>query len=167
VESRQEARGASLPAAGADRSHIGTIAPIAACECVRTVILLTVEYQDAFADLADIYLEDSWVLDVSDTELGVAFRLDAVLTPDHPRYQPPAPGEQYCYLLATLTVASSKRSLLHRSDAPAATDALGGKDFGNIDVFTAVDWDGDHAWEMSGSWGELLTIEPSVSIAFD
>jgi len=64
-------------------------------------MLRTVEYQDVFADLADIYLEDSWVLDVSATEHGVAFRLDAVLTPDHLRYHPPAPGEQHCYLQAT------------------------------------------------------------------
>jgi len=125
-----------------------------------------VEYQDAFADLADIYLEDSWVLDVSDVEHGVAFRLDAVLTPDHPRYHPAEAGEQHCYLLATLTVTSAKRALLHRSDAPAATDASGERDFGNIDVFSAVDWDGHRAWEVRGSWGELLTIEPSVSIAF-
>jgi hypothetical protein len=48
----------------------------AACECGRTVIRQTVEYQDAFADFAEIYLEDSWVLDVAATEHGVSFRLD-------------------------------------------------------------------------------------------
>lgn len=53
-----------------------------ACEYLRHVILLTVEYQDAFADFAEIYLEDSWVLDVTPTERGAVFRLDAVLTPD-------------------------------------------------------------------------------------
>jgi hypothetical protein len=66
-----------------------------------------------------------------------------------------------------LTVTSTKRSLLHRSDAPTATDASGELDFGNIDVFSAVDWDGERAWEMSGGWGELLTVEPSVHIAFE
>lgn len=125
------------------------------------------EYQDAFADLAEIYLEDSWVLSVTPTEHGVVFRLDAVLTPDHHRYQPPGPGEQHCYRRARLTVASTKRLKLHRSDTPAATDASGELDFGNIDVFTTVDWDGEVAWEMSGDWGELLTVEPSVDIAFE
>ncbi|WP_133176489.1 hypothetical protein [Nocardioides currus] len=100
------------------------------------------KYQGAFADLAEIYLKDSWVLEVDATEHGVAFRLDAVLTPNHPRYHPSAPGEQHCYVRATLTVASTTRSLLHRSDAPAATDASGELDFGNIDVFNPVDWDG-------------------------
>lgn len=124
------------------------------------------EYQDAFADLAAIYLEDSWVLDVTPIEHGVVFRLDAVLTPDHYRYQP-GPGEQHCYRRARLTVASAKRSKLHRSEAPAATDASGELDFGNIDVFIPVEWDGEAAWEMSGDWGELLTVESSVAIAFE
>jgi hypothetical protein len=126
-----------------------------------------VEYQDAFADLAEVYLEDSWVLDVAPTENGVAFRLDAVLTPDHARYQPSAPGEQYCYRRARLTVASTKRSVLRRSDARPATDASGELDFGNIDVFTPVDCDGEVAWEISGDWGDLLTVEPSVELSFE
>ena len=95
---------------------VGRRARKAACECVPTVILLSVEYQEG---------------------------------------------------RATVTVASTKRSLLHRSDAPAATDASGELDFGNIDVFSAVDRDGERAWEISGDWGELLTVEPSVNVAFE
>lgn len=125
------------------------------------------DYPDAFADLAEIYLEDSWVLAVAATEYGVSFRLDAVLTPDHPLYHPPARGERHCYRRATLTVATTKRSLLTRSDVPGATDASGELDYGNIDVFSAVDWEGESAWEMSGDWGELLTVEPSVTLAFE
>ena len=125
-----------------------------------------VEYQDAFTDLAEVYLEDSWVLDVAPTERGVTSWLDAVLTNKHPRYQPPAPNEQYCYRRARLTVCA-KRSQLHRADAPPATDASGEHDFGNIDLFAPVDWDGDGAWEMSGGWGELLTVEPTVDIEFE
>ncbi len=125
------------------------------------------EYQDAFATLAEVYLEDSWVLNVAPTEQGVTFQLDAVLTTRHPRYQPPAPNEQYCYRRARLTVASTKRSHLQRSDAPPATDASGEHDYGNIDLFTPVDWDGEVAWEMSGGWGDLLTVEPTVEITFE
>lgn len=159
---------ASLAGSLSDARSSAGVAPLnAADECIRTAILLTVEYQDAFADLAEIYLEDSWVLDVAVTEHGAVFRLDAVLTPNHPRYHPPSPGEQHCYLRATLTVASATRSLLQRSDAPAATDASGEVDFGNIDVSNSVDWDGERAWEMSGDWGDLLTVEPSVDIAFE
>jgi hypothetical protein len=45
------------------------------------------DYQDAFADLAAIYLENSCVLDFALEEPGVVFILDAALTFDHPRYQ--------------------------------------------------------------------------------
>ncbi len=41
----------------------------------RAVILLAVEYQDAFTDLAGIHLKDSWVLDIAPTAHGVTFRL--------------------------------------------------------------------------------------------
>jgi hypothetical protein len=30
-----------------------------------------------------------------------------------------------------------------------------------------VDWEGEVAEEMSGDWGELLTVELSVGIAFE
>jgi hypothetical protein len=106
------------------------------------------------------------MLDVSEAGLAVTFALDLVLTPEHPEY-PPIPGEQYCFRRARLTVASPKRSQLHRSDAPPGTDASGERDFGNIDVFMAVDWDGENALEMSGGWGDLPTVEPDVSIAFE
>jgi hypothetical protein len=126
-----------------------------------------VAYHDAFADLAGIYLEDSWALDVAPTQHEVAFQLDAVLTPEHPEYRPPAPGEQHCYRRARLTVASPQRSRLHRSDAPPAIDASGEPDFGNIESFSAVDWEGEMAWELSGSWGDLVVVEPSVAIVLE
>ncbi|WIM94539.1 hypothetical protein ACTOB_006568 [Actinoplanes oblitus] len=124
------------------------------------------EYQEAFPDLADVYLEDSWVLGIASTERDVAFQLDAVLTPSHPLYQPPAPGEQHCYRPARLSV-SSRKLRLDRSELPAATDASGDSDFGNVDVVAHVVWDGEPAWEMSGDWGILRSVEPSVSLTFD
>jgi hypothetical protein len=124
-------------------------------------------YETAFGALGGTYLEDSWVLDLIDGGQIVTFDLDLVLTPEHSRYRPPAPGEHYCYKRARLTVASSKRLELHGSGAPPATDASGEHDLGNIDLFAQVDWDGEEAWEMSGDWGDLLAVQPSVGIAFD
>ena len=90
-------------------------------------MLATVEYQDASADFAEIYLEDSWVLDVAVTEQGVAFRLDAVLRPDHTRYRPPASDEQHCYLRAMFTgifrVASATGAGTVTSSTPSVYDA--------------------------------------------
>ncbi|MEV6305007.1 hypothetical protein AB0M02_36735 [Actinoplanes sp. NPDC051861] len=124
------------------------------------------EYQEAFPDLADVYLEDSWVLGIRSAARDVAFQLDAVLTPSHRLYQPPVPGEQHCYHAARLSV-SSRKLLLDRSDLPAATDASGNSDFGNVDVVVQVLWDGEAAWEMTGDWGILRSVDPSVSITFD
>ena len=54
-------------------------------------------YQEAFSDLAGVYLEDSWVLEVAPSDDGLALRVEAVLTPEHSCYEPPKPSEQYCY----------------------------------------------------------------------
>lgn len=121
-------------------------------------------YETAFAALRGMYLEDSWVLDVSSDGPVVTFVLDLVLTPEHPMFRPPSSGEQHCYRRARLTVSSQRRTEFHRSDLPPATDATGEPDFGNIDVLAPVDWDGEDAWEMSGSWGHLLALEPTLAV---
>ena len=64
-------------------------------------------------------------------------------------------------------MASAKQLFLRRSGTPAATDASGEHDFGNIDVFTPVDCDGEIAWELSGDWGDLTAVEPAVNLAFE
>lgn len=45
-------------------------------------------YHEAFSDLASVYLEDSWVLELAPHDDGLALRLDAVLTSEHPLYAP-------------------------------------------------------------------------------
>ncbi|MGB7234558.1 MAG: hypothetical protein WBD41_01125 [Rhodococcus sp. (in: high G+C Gram-positive bacteria)] len=44
--------------------------------------------------LAGVYLEDSYVLSISEAPSEFTFALDAVLTADSPRYAPPKPDEQ-------------------------------------------------------------------------
>lgn len=121
-------------------------------------------YFRAFPVLQGVYLEDSWVLDVSPSEDACAFHLEAVLTPDHPRYRSPHAGEQQCYAGATLLLTSASPISFHRSDMQPATDATGESDWGNIDTFEAVDWEGHHAWSLHGAWGELVIAEPAVCL---
>lgn len=59
-----------------------------------------------FEPLAAVYLEDSWVLEVLPGTNGIAFRLDAVPTEEHPKYSEPRPGEQYCHRTPWLDLAS-------------------------------------------------------------
>jgi hypothetical protein len=44
-----------------------------------------------FPELAHVYLEDSYVLEIRETEASVTFVLDAVLTPGHPGWAEPGP----------------------------------------------------------------------------
>jgi len=124
------------------------------------------DYFVAFDALAGTYLEDSWVLDVSASERDCTFRLDLVLTPQHPGYHQPRPGEQYCYARALLRVTSGVAVAFQPGTGPPASDATGEFDWGNIDTFDSVDWEGRDAWQLTGSWGELLAAEPEVSVEF-
>ena len=82
-----------------------------------------------FPGLVGVFLEDSYVLGISESSEQVVFHLDAALTPEHPAYHSPRPSEQYCYANGWL-----KRNSSHY------TDASGEEDLGNIDILTA---DGD------------------------
>ena len=127
-------------------------------------ILVAVEYHQAFGDLAGIYLEDSWVLDIASSDRDVSFRLEAVLTPQHPRYRPPEPGEQYCYLDGWLIVRSTEPIEVWLSRAGPAIDAAGEPDLGNIDRFAAGL---DDVWEIVGDWGHARAVDPEVTVRFE
>ena len=73
-----------------------------------------------------VYLPDSWVLAVETDSTKVCFVLDAVLTPEHSRYNaPPEPGEQYAYArLRWCLTGRVQWSAGPNLDHPA-TDALG------------------------------------------
>jgi hypothetical protein len=58
--------------------------------------------------LDGVYLEDSFVLGIGETSNQLVFDLDAVLTPSHPSYAPPHPGEQYCYRRGELLFRTTK-----------------------------------------------------------
>jgi hypothetical protein len=47
----------------------------------------------SFPGLAGVFLEDSYVLGISESSEQVVFHLDAVLTPEHPAYHSPRAGE--------------------------------------------------------------------------
>ena len=45
----------------------------------------------------DIYLEDSFVISINDTEKDLSFVVEIVLTEKNIFYKPPHEDEQYCY----------------------------------------------------------------------
>ncbi len=59
-------------------------------------LLIMTDYS-TIAVLSAVYLEDSYVVDIVDELPLFKFKIEAVLTRDHPSYRAPGPGEQYCY----------------------------------------------------------------------
>ncbi len=107
-----------------------------------------IDYEQ-FPGLDGFYLEDSFVLAITETPSTLTFTLDAVLTPEHPAYRPPRPGEHHCYRSAELLfIDLSKIEWLQRSHR-FFTDATGAKDLGNIDALVA----GANSVLLEGDWG--------------
>jgi hypothetical protein len=106
------------------------------------------------ADLSAVYLEDSYVLQIVEEPSAVRFRLEAVLTPEHPAYHPPKPGEQYCYATGWLIFSEvEKVEWTRRSDAHF-TDATGEVDLGNIDYMRRE----AEGWALGGDWGDVVIV---------
>jgi len=111
---------------------------------------MTTDYSDIDA-LSAVYLEDSYVLDIVEQPGELRFRLEAVLTEAHPSYQPPKPGEQYCYANAWLVFTDVTRIEWDRRSNRRFTDESDEEDLGNIDQ---LERRSDH-WLVSGDWGEV------------
>ena len=106
---------------------------------------------ERFPGLDGFYLEDSFVLDITETPSPLIFSLDAVLTPEHPAYRPPRAGEHHCYRPADLTFSEcTSVEWLHPSHR-FFTDATEAKDLGNIDALAA----GANSVFLEGDWGRV------------
>ena len=109
-----------------------------------------IDYKD-FPGLVGVFLEDSYVLGISESPEQLIFRLDAVLTPEHPAYSPPRPGEQYCYAYGTVVFGEVTRVEWLRRSSSHYTDASGEEDLGNIDTLTME----GGTFTATGDWGEV------------
>ena len=123
-----------------------------------------------FANLAQVYLEDSYVLAINERPDAVAFTLDLVLTPGHARYHAPPPDEQYCYADAVLTIGGAARIDWITRSGRTYRDAAGEEDLGNIDSLEYR----DGYYDITGDWGHVrvhtvaapqLTFSPEASDA--
>jgi hypothetical protein len=118
---------------------------------------------ESFPGLAGVFLEDSYVLGISESPEQLIFQLDAVLTPEHPAYHPPSPGERYCYADGTVVFGDTTSIEWLRRGSSHYTDASGDEDLGNIDTLTVE----DHTFTVTGDWGEVRIIgaEPLFELA--
>jgi hypothetical protein len=118
-----------------------------------------VEYYELPA-LSHIYLEDSYVLDIIESDSELRFLLDIVLTEFHPDYHPPVSGEQYCYRKGELIFEETCAIQWLRKTRQVFRDANGEIDYGNIDVFYYE----DGRYHIEGDWGSVMLSSESLQL---
>ena len=84
--------------------------------------------------LDNIYLEDSFILEIKQLPSQVIISLDTVLTESHPLYESPSEDEQYCYKKARLKFSNVTELQWLNKDLAPSVDANGEKDYGSIDT---------------------------------
>jgi hypothetical protein len=119
-------------------------------------------YYKAFDALKNIYLEDSWVLEIHDIEKSISFEMEFVLTKSHKFYDKPKKGEQYCYKRGQLILSGCAAKTLHLSDAEPSIDANGEKDLGNIYLFVKQ----NEQVELEGEWGRVIAKCDEVLVRY-
>ena len=104
-----------------------------------------------FPGLKDVYLEDSYVLAIAEHLGEFSFKLDAVLTPIHPNYHDPYPGEQYCYANGSLLFRGVRKIEWFQRVRHHYVDATGEVDLGNVDTLIF----NNGAFFVAGDWGQV------------
>ena len=115
-------------------------------------------------ELSNIYLEDSFVLGIAESESAIVFDIEFVLTESHPQYCQPKIGEQYCYRKGKLKLTKISPINWKRKSITRSLDANGEADFGNIDEFRDI---GGGIYELSGDWGDLVVALSRIEVILD
>ncbi len=105
-------------------------------------------------------LEESFVLDVTAKPTSVCFRLEVVLTPEHPDYVAPGPDTYLCFKNGRLEFEEVTDLEWTGQGAPPATDASGEIDYGHVDTMT---WDAG-LYELQGDWGAMRIWAKSARV---
>jgi hypothetical protein len=114
--------------------------------------------------LQDIVLEESYILAITATPGQVVFKVDFVLTPDHPHYQPYNPVEAFaCFRRGELRFQDIKILYWTGQSAPPSVDATGELDYGHIETF---EWE-PACYQLLGDWGYMEVTGGDVQVTID
>ena len=115
------------------------------------------EYGD-WSVLRELYLEDSYVLEILECPGELTFRMEFVLREGHPRYRAPRHGEKYCYERGELTFQGvTALRWLERNDV-VSLDATSERDLGNVDQLYCE----DGRYTACGDWGRVTFAAQNV-----
>ena len=110
-----------------------------------------------------LYLENSWILDISNTDSELRFEIDCVLTENHNLYCSPKFGERYCYKKATIVFCNIRNFLIFERTNFNSIDSDGSVDFGNIDIFKFK----RNTYLLEGDWGVFELIAETLSVMYE
>jgi hypothetical protein len=110
--------------------------------------------------LSDIYLEDSYVINISENNNSLTFFLEFVLTEKNIKYSPPKEGETYCYKKGQLIFRNLNEIKWLEKNLQAFSSINDAIDYGNIDTF----FQEDGIFYLSGDWGDVQIIGGSVDL---
>lgn len=120
-----------------------------------------IEYS-RLSGLENLFLEDSYVLDILEGNSEVKFSMEFVFTEAHPLYQAPNEGEQYCYHKGYLVFENVSHFNKFCRTPTEYTDANNEVDLGNIETFSSL----GGRFVLSGDWGELDIQSESPKITY-
>lgn len=117
-----------------------------------------------WAGFSNVYLEDSFIIQISESDTELVFDIEFVLTEDHPLFEQPKAAEQYCYRTGKLVFSGVSSVNWKKKSNLRFSDANDEEDYGNIDVLRRIS---DEVYEISGDWGDLEVVSSQVEIIFD
>jgi len=114
-------------------------------------------------ELSELYLEDSFVLDLQISPNTVVLDMEFVLREGHQRYSMPTEDEQYCYNRGRLRFTGVTTSTWRMPTRLPATDETGEVDYGGIESYSIT----ENRHHLSGEFGELLITCAQLVVEFE
>ena len=109
-----------------------------------------------------LYLEDSWVLDITARPGVLELVVDLVLRESHPSYEAPKAGEQYCHRRGVVRFEGVSSLRWEGQGSVPAVDATGERDYGSVDALRVT----DDAYMVEGDFGRIAVASPPPSVEF-
>lgn len=112
---------------------------------------------------SNVYLEDSFVILISEYDDKLIFDMEFVIKEGHPLFEIPKADEYYCYRRGKLIFSDVHSVNWKIKSSLCFHDANYQDDYGNIDVFRKLSND---TYQLSGDWGSVFVISSQVEITF-
>ena len=111
-------------------------------------------------DLRNIYLEDSFVLNIAEKNSEIKYDVEFVLTENHPLYSEPLETEMHCYRKGVLLFKGVSSVIWENRVDKHFVDKNDEIDYGNIDCFSFS----EQNFNLSGDWGVISFQADSVNV---